>query len=398
MSRGGQMGGQMAEMPACAGARVAVTRLMLTNFRSYGMLDLKIDAQHVVLTGPNGAGKTNVLEALSMLAPGRGLRGVRLGDLARHAPGDETQRPWAVSATLSLPAGETQLGVGYLPGSDDAGVTKRAVRIDGVPVSNPAQLAERIRLIWLTPSMDRLFIDGVSERRRFLDRLIASFDPAHARRWGAYEIAMRERLGALRAGAQAAWLNALERTMAEHAVSVAASRLAGVQCLARVMDEQRASVFPRADIAVAGDIEGSLGRSAAVEVEDELAARLAQSRSSDAESGRTGAGPHLTDFVVRHHEKGREAQDCSTGEQKALLIRLVLASAALPAPGAPETPILLLDEVAAHLDETRRRALFDEIDALKIQTWMTGTDVSAFAPLDGRAQFRRVADGQIRPH
>ena len=392
------LGGQMAEVPARAQPRVAVTRLMLTNFRSYGMLDLKVEAQHVVLTGPNGAGKTNVLEALSMLAPGRGLRGVRLGELARHAPGDRTQRPWAVSATLGGPSGDTQLGVGYMPGLDDAGVTKRAVRVDGVALSNPAQLAERIRLIWLAPSMDRLFIDGVSERRRFLDRLIASFDPAHARRWGAYEIAMRERLSALRSGAQAAWLKALERTMAEHAVSVSASRFAGIQCLTRAMDDQRASMFPRADIALSGTVEALLRRSAAVEVEDEFAAALALSRASDAESGRTSAGPHLTDFVVRHHEKGREAQACSTGEQKALLIRLILASAALPAPGAPDTPILLLDEIAAHLDETRRRALFDEIDALKIQTWMTGTDVSAFATLEGRAQFRRVADGQIRPH
>jgi DNA replication and repair protein RecF len=390
-------GGQMADMPVRAQARVAVTRLMLTNFRSYGMLDLKVEAQHVVLTGPNGAGKTNVLEALSMLAPGRGLRGVRLSELARHAPGDQTQRPWAVSATLNGPGGETQLGVGYMPGGDEAGATKRAVRVDGVALANPAQLAERIRLIWLAPSMDRLFIDGVSERRRFLDRLIASFDPAHARRWGAYEIAMRERLGALRNGAQAAWLKALERTMAEHAVSVCASRLAGIQSLSRAMDEQRASAFPRAEIAVAGTVEGALSRSPAVEVEDEFAAMLAQARLSDAESGRTGAGPHLTDFVVRHHEKGREAQACSTGEQKALLIRLILASAALPAPGAPELPVLLLDEIAAHLDEVRRRALFDEIDALKIQTWMTGTDVSAFAALDGRAQFRRVVDGQIRP-
>lgn len=391
------LGGQIAELPANAQARVAVTRLMLTNFRSYGMLDLKTDAQHVVLTGPNGAGKTNVLEALSMLAPGRGLRGVRLGDLARRMPGDETQRPWAVSATLTGPAGDTQLGVGYMPGNDDSSVTKRAVRIDGVPVGNPAQLAERVRLIWLAPSMDRLFVDGVSERRRFLDRLIASFDPAHARRWGAYEIAMRERLGALRAGAQSAWLNALERTMAEHAVSVSASRLAGVQRLSRIMDEQRASAFPRADIALAGKIETLLGSSPAVEVEDLFAANLAQTRSSDIDAGRTSVGPHLTDFVVRHHEKGREAQACSTGEQKALLIRLILASAALPAPGAPEAPILLLDEIAAHLDEVRRRALFDEIDALKIQTWMTGTDASAFVALDGRAQFRRVADGQIRP-
>ena len=395
-------GGQMAEVPARGQPRVAVTRLMLTNFRSYGMLDLKVEAQHVVLTGPNGAGKTNVLEALSMLAPGRGLRGVKLGELARHAPGDQTQRPWAVSATLGGPSGDTQLGVGYMPGNDDggsngAGVTKRAVRVDGVALSNPAQLAERIRLIWLAPAMDRLFIDGVSERRRFLDRLIASFDPAHARRWGAYEIAMRERLGALRSGAQAAWLKALERTMAEHAVSVSASRLAGVQCLARAMDDQRASLFPRADIALSGTVEALLGRLAAVEVEDEFAATLALSRSTDTESGRTSVGPHLTDFVVRHHDKGREAQACSTGEQKALLIRLILASAALPAPGAPDSPVLLLDEIAAHLDETRRRALFDEIDALKIQTWMTGTDQSAFAALDGRAQFRRVADSQIRP-
>ncbi|MCE9524091.1 MAG: DNA replication/repair protein RecF [Alphaproteobacteria bacterium] len=390
-------GGQMVQVAAQVKARVAVTRLMLTNFRSYGMLDLKVEAQHVVLTGPNGAGKTNVLEALSMLAPGRGLRSVKLNDLARHLPGDETHRPWAVSATLTVPAGETQLGVGYMPGGDSAGTTKRAVRVDGVTLSNPAQLAERIRLIWLTPAMDRLFIDGVSERRRFLDRLIASFDPAHARRWGAYEIAMRERLSAVRSGAQAAWLTALERTMAEHAVSVAASRLAGVQSLMRAMDEQRASAFPRAIIAVAGDIEGSLLRSPAVEVEDEFAATLGRSRSIDADSGRTSVGPHLTDFVVRHHEKGREAQASSTGEQKALLIRLILASAALPAPGAPEAPVLLLDEIVAHLDETRRRALFDEIEALKIQTWMTGTDVSAFAAFDGRAQFRRVADGQIRP-
>ena len=390
------VGGPMAEAPARAGARVAVTRLMLTNFRSYGMLDLKIDARHVVLTGPNGAGKTNVLEALSTLSPGRGLRGARLGDMARSVPGDQTLRPWAVSATLGAPAGETQLGVGFLPGGDDQAVTKRAVRIDGVPVSNPAALAERVRLIWLTPQMDRLFIDGVSERRRFLDRLIASFDPVHARRWGAYEIAMRERLGALRSGASSAWLSALERTLAETAVVVGVSRLEGLARLASAMDEQRASVFPRADVALSGLIEGQLQSLAAVEVEDQFAAMLATARASDADAGRTSAGPHLTDFVVKHREKGRPAQECSTGEQKALLIRLILGGASLPAPGAPDTPILLLDEVAAHLDEGRRRALFDEIDALNVQAWLTGTDAPAFAGLEGRAQFRRVAEGQIR--
>lgn len=390
------LGEVRAEVMPRARARVAVTRLMLTNFRSYGMLDLKVEPGHVVLVGPNGAGKTNVLEALSTLAPGRGLRGAKLGDMARSLPGENVARPWAVSATLGAAAGETQLGVGYLPGGEDA-VTKRAVRIDGVPVANPAALAERVRLIWLAPSMDRLFLDGVSERRRFLDRLIASFDPAHARRWGAYEIAMRERLSALRSGAQGAWLNALERTIAETGVVVAVSRLEGLARLVRSMEEQRASVFPRADVAMAGTIEGLLENVAAVDVEDQFASMLASSRAADAEARRTSFGPHLTDFVVKHREKGRPAQECSTGEQKALLIRLVLASAGLPAPGAPETPVLLLDEIAAHLDEGRRRALFDEIDALEVQAWMTGTDAPAFAALDGRAQFKRVGDGQIRP-
>jgi DNA replication and repair protein RecF len=385
-----------AEAAPRANARVAITRLMLTNFRSYGMLDLKVEPGHVVLVGPNGAGKTNVLEALSTLAPGRGLRGAKLGEMARSQPGESGPRPWAVSATLAAPAGETQLGVGFLPGGEEA-IAKRAVRVDGVPVANPAALAERVRLIWLAPSMDRLFTDGVSERRRFLDRLIASFDPAHARRWGAYEIAMRERLSALRAGAQSAWLNALERTIAETGIVVAVSRLEGLARLAGAMEEQRASVFPRAEIAVAGTIETLLERHAAVDVEDQFAALLAQSRGADAEARRTSAGPHLSDFVVKHREKGRPAQECSTGEQKALLIRLVLASAGLPAPGAPETPVLLLDEIAAHLDEGRRRALFDEIDALNVQAWMTGTDAPAFAALEARAQFKRVGDGQVRP-
>jgi DNA replication and repair protein RecF len=390
-------GGPRLELSPRAAARVAVTRLMLTNFRSYGMLDLRVEPQHVVLVGPNGAGKTNVLEGLSMLAPGRGLRGARLGEMARTAPGEAAGRPWAVAATVTSGGMETQLGVGYMPGGEEAGVAKRAVRVDGVPVANPAQLAERVRLIWLTPSMDRLFIEGASERRRFLDRLIAGFDPAHARLWNAYEGAMRERIGALRAGAQAAWLNALERTMAEAAVALGASRLAGLARLERVIEGQRASSFPRADIAIAGAIEHQLACAAAVEVEDAFVGQLAAARAADADAGRTSVGPHLSDFVVRHHGKGREAQACSTGEQKALLIRLILAGATLPAPGGMETPVLLLDEIAAHLDEARRKALFDEVDALGVQAWMSGTDDAAFSALDGRARFYRVADGHVRP-
>lgn len=387
----------LAELPTRDSTRVAVTRLMLTNFRSYGMLDLRTDGSHVVLVGPNGAGKTNVLEALSMFAPGRGLRGARLSELSRSVPGGSNDRPWAISATLSLANDETQIGVGYLPGSQETGVPKRTVRRDGVPVGNVAQLAEHIRLIWLSPAMDRMFVEGVSERRRFLDRLIASFDPLHARRWAQFEAAMRERIGALRSGGARGWLRALERTMAETGVAVAASRLAGVQQLVRAIDEQGSSSFPRANLALAGFIENALGTRPAVDIEDEYAEKLEQLRDKDLEAGRTSVGPHVTDFLVSHREKGRAADMCSTGEQKALLIRLMLACASLPAPGAPDKPVLLLDEIAAHLDDTRRRALFDEIDGLRLQAWMTGTDAVVFAGLEGRAQFKRVADGQIRP-
>lgn len=387
----------LAQAPTRAHERVAVTRLMLTNFRSYGMLDLRLNGSHVALIGPNGAGKTNVLEALSMFASGRGLRGAKLGELARSMPGEASDRPWAVSASFVSTGNEFQVGVGYLPGGADSGTPKRTIRMDGVPINNVSQLAEHVRLIWLSPAMDRLFVEGVSDRRRFLDRLIASFDPTHARRWTQFESAMRERIGALKAGGNNGWLRALERTMAEAAVALAASRLSGVQQLARAIEDLRASSFPRADISIAGSLEGALVNRAAVDVEDEYADALEQARGRDVEAGRTSAGPHLTDFLVRHKEKGRSASDCSTGEQKALLIRLVLGCASMSAPGAPERPILLLDEVGAHLDEMRRRALYDEIDALGVQAWMTGTDAVVFSGLEKRAEFKRVSDGHVRP-
>jgi len=393
----GLVGGQsIAEHAAQARPGVAVTRVMLTNFRSYAGLELNVDRRIVVLTGPNGAGKTNLLEALSTLAPGRGLRGARLSDLSRSPPGDTRLRPWAVAATVTSTYGDTQLGVGFMPGPDDGAQMKRSVRIDGVPVGSPAAFAERLRLVWLVPAMDRLFHDGAAERRRFLDRLIISFDPAHARRWGAYETAMRERISALKNGAAANWLDALERTMAENAIAVAASRREGTKRLAAVMSESRISAFPLAQIALEGAVEAMLETMPAVEAEDAFALMLARERHGDGEAGRTAIGPHLTDLIVYHREQGREAKACSTGEQKALLIRLVLAGAAVPAAGAPEAPVLLLDEITAHLDEARRRALFDEVDALGVQAWATGTDASAFSALDGRAQFLRVGDGAVR--
>lgn len=391
----------VAVVPARSDMRVAVTRLMLTNFRSYGMLDLKCEPATVVLVGPNGAGKTNVLEALSMFAPGRGLRGARLGEMTRTtgvAVADPAaERPWAISATVSTPFGSFQAGVGYLPGQGGGDASKRTVRMDGAPVSGIAQLAEHMRLIWLSPSMDRIFLEGVSERRRFFDRLVSSFDPLHARRYSAYETAMRERVSALRAGAGEPWLAALEQTMAETGVAVAASRMAGLARIAGAMEGPVASGFPQATVALSGILESGLQTRAAVDLEDVFLARLRANRARDLDAGRTAEGPHATDFVVTHREKGRAAAQCSTGEQKALLIRLVLATASLPAPGAPDRPILLLDEIAAHLDDTRRRSLFDEIDGLGAQAWLTGTDPQMFAGLDGRAQFRRVTDGQVRP-
>ncbi len=207
---------------------------------------------------------------------------------------------------------------------------------------------------------------------------------------------MRERIGALKNGASAKWLDALERTMAENAIAIAASRREGTRRLIAAMEMSRASVFPMADVALEGTVEALLETLPAVEAEDQFAQTLAVQRGADADAGRTAVGPHLTDLIVHHRERGREARACSTGEQKALLIRLILAGAAVPAAGAPEAPVLLLDEIAAHLDETRRRALFDEIDALGVQAWLTGTDRSQFSALEGRAQFLRVGDGAVR--
>ena len=306
-----------------------------------------------------------------------------------------TPGKWTQVLVRLVPAAAVLLVFGFLARGRFRAI-ESLTWIDGAPVANVAQLADYVRLIWLSPSMDRLFVEGVSDRRKFLDRLISSFDPLHAKRWAQFESAMRERIGALRSGGNASWLRAQERTMAEAGVVVAASRLAGVGRLAVALESLHASVFPKADIGVSGWIENELATRPAVDVEDEYTARLERSRDKDLESGRTSDGPHLTDFLVRHREKSRSASLCSTGEQKALLIRVVLGCASLQAPGAPDKPILLLDEIAAHLDDARRRALFDEIDALNVQAWITGTDAFTFSSLEGRAQFKRVADGQIR--
>ena len=346
-----------------------------------------------MLTGSNGAGKTNVLEALSFLAPGRGLRRAKAEDLLRAGSG---QAPWGVAASVRTPEGDVEIGTGRDPDAALAGREKRLVRIDGQTARGQVELAEHMSAVWLTPQMDRLFLEGASARRRFLDRLIYGFDPAHAGRVSAWEKAARERNKLLGDGNRdASWLKALEGTMAEKGVAVAAARLDMAVRLDAAC--QRAEgPFPRAKVAVSGTVEGWLadGRPA-LEAEDRLGDILARSRDDDARSGSASDGPNRSDMAVTHIAKDMPAGLCSTGEQKALLIAIVLADARLRAAERGAPPVLLLDEVAAHLDEERREALFHEIEALGGQAWLTGTDETAFAPLKGRAKFLRVEDAVV---
>jgi DNA replication and repair protein RecF len=369
-----------------------VTRLALTDFRCYRGLRLTVDARPAVLTGPNGAGKTNLLEAISFLAPGRGLRRAKLGDCDRIGA---ATGPWAVAATLATPLGPVDIGTGREPAGQEG--ERRVVRIAGETRRGQAALAEYVSIAWLTPQMDRLFMEGAGPRRRFLDRLVFGFDPGHARRLAAYDHGLRERAQLLAEGARdATWLAALEDGMARDGVAVAAARREQVERLNRAQD-LRHGPFPAADLALKGTVEAWLGEMPALAAEDRLRALLADSRRRDAEAGGAADGPHRTDLVARHLIKGRPAAQCSTGEQKAMLIAIVLADARLQAEARGSAPILLLDEVAAHLDEARRRALFDELLALGGQAWLTGTDAALFEPLGTRAQHFRVFDATIHP-
>lgn len=365
---------------------LAVLRLKLSDYRGYADARIEVGRQSVVLTGLNGAGKTNILEALSMLAPGRGLRRARLSDLDRQGGG-----AWAISAKLQRGT-DDPVDVGT--GRDPEGSDKRVVRIDAKPVRGQAQLAEIGAIQWLTPQMDGLFIGSAGDRRRFLDRLVTGADPDHAGRLAAYDQAQRERLRLLREGrADPTWLDALEDTMARHGVAVAAARRERVHALDGAT--VGSGVFPQAALRLAGSVESWLDEIPALEAEDRLKARLAQNRRIDGESGMTAEGPHRSDLDVTHVARGQAARLCSTGEQKALLLSIQLANARLVKANTGAAPLLLLDEVAAHLDETRRAALFQEIQVLGSQAWLTGTDAQLFRPLRGLGQFLRVADASI---
>ena len=381
-------------------ARVAVRSLSLSGFRNYTSARLQLDGRPVVLTGDNGAGKTNLLEALSFLAPGRGLRGARLGDVSRH-DADEGAG-WAVAAVLDAPHYSempVRIGTGLSAFPEGQQPQRRVVRIGGVNQSSSSALLQVLGVIWLTPEMDRLFADGKSGRRQFFDRLVLGFDAEHGGRLNAYEKARQERsrllFGELQGRrADPNWLDALEAAMAEHGVAVAAARQEALRLLQQALAASQGP-FPRAELALEGELENGLGSSPAIDVEDSFREALRSGRRRDREAGRALQGPHRSDLLVWHGESMTPAAICSTGQQKALLISIILANARLMTARATP-PLLLLDEVAAHLDERRRAALFDAIGDLGVQAWMTGADCGLFSALGGRAQYFTAARGSIR--
>jgi DNA replication and repair protein RecF len=353
-----------------------LAHLALSDFRSYADLALPVDAPLIALAGENGAGKTNILEAISLLSPGRGLRRAEFADMARSGAGGG----FAVSVRL---ANDTQIGLG-LGEPDETGRRSRIQRINGAPSSSLTAVSEHVRVVWLTPEQDGLFRGSAGDRRRFLDRLVLAIDAEHGARVNALERALRDRNRILdERPHDAGWLDAIERQVAELGVAVAAARAEAVTRLGALIEETRddASPFPWAMLALDGELDRLVAALAAVDAEDAYQALLKQNRPRDKAAGRTLIGAQATDLKVRHGPKDIAAGQGSTGEQKALLVGLVLAHARLVAAMSGLAPIVLMDEIAAHFDPRRRTALYEALGELGCQVWMTGADESLFRDL-----------------
>ena len=356
----------------------AITRLALTDFRSHTAMSMLAAPGAVVITGENGAGKTNILDAISLLGPGRGLRGAALSDAARSSgPGG-----WSVAATLETTGGAVEIGTGTAASAPE----RRIVRINGA-ASSAATLGDWLALVWLTPAMDRLFADTPAARRRFLDRLVLALHPGHGRETLRYDAAMRARTRLLTGDTPADphWLAALEAAMAEHGDAITAARSETVAALAAALAVAPDGPFARPRLALGG------------EAVPDLAAALARNRAADAAAGRALIGPHRGDLLVTHIAKDEPAARGSTGEQKALLIAIILAHADLVAARTGRPPLLLLDEIAAHLDAARRAALFDRLAATGSQVWMTGTESALFTGVGPAATRLHVENGVLKP-
>jgi DNA replication and repair protein RecF len=368
-----------------------IHRLTLTHFRNYRAAGLETRGNMVALVGPNGAGKTNCLEAISFLSPGRGLRRATLEDVADNQ-GDGS---WAVSAEVEGALGLATLGTGIeAPRGESSG---RRCRIDRENVNSAAAFGDHLRMVWLTPAMDGLFTGAASERRRFFDRLVLAIDSEHSSRVSALDRSLRSRNRLLEVrNFDDHWCDAIERETAELAVAVAALRgQTALKLAAMLRTRGHASAFPAAEIALDGWMENALLSEPATAVEDRYRKILREARPRDAAAGRTLDGPHLTDLQVIYAPKNMPARDASTGEQKALLIGLVLAHASLVIEMTGIIPLLLLDEVVAHLDPARRSALFRELAKLGAQVWLTGADPAAFAEIGGFGDVFEVENGRI---
>jgi DNA replication and repair protein RecF len=369
-----------------------ILKLKLSNFRSYRQASLDLEGRTALFLGPNGAGKTNILEAVSFLTPGRGLRRATLEDVAAT----EGDGSWAVAAEIDGALGETALGTGIeAPSGDES--PQRKSRIDREPASSATAFAEHLRVIWLVPEMDGLFLGPASERRRFLDRLVLAIDAEHSARVSGLDRALRSRNRLLEEqNFDSKWMDAIEHEVAELAVAVAAARSETVKRLAAEIEANRESEsgFPTAQIALDGEVERALEVESATEVEERYRERLRDNRPRDRAAGRTLEGPHRSDLIVLHQEKAIEAARASTGERKALLVGLILSHARLVTSMHGLAPVVLLDDVAAFLDVERRAALFKSLESLGAQVLVTGVDESAFSALDPEAVRFRVTPGE----
>ena len=371
----------------------ALIDLSLSDFRSYAQASLRFDGASAYFFGPNGAGKTNLLEAISFFAPGRGLRSALAAEAGRREPGEAKGRAWGVSLQLEGALGPVQIGTGL----ERMGSTRRIVRIDGETVA-PGRLLEHLRLVWLSPAQDRLFLDGRAERLKFFDRLVFADTPSHAVQVGLYEKALKARLRLLTEGQHdPVWLEGLEKQLSAAGIEILKARQATLETLQAEIDGRGDRPFPRAVLSLLGPSDGlARGKALGDLSEGDLMAGFLASRSRDGASGRSLYGPHRCDLYVLHREKNRPAAEGSTGEQKALILNLVLAQGArLSRVNSAPNPLILLDEVAAHLDPNRRAALFDETASLGLQTFFTGTEPALFDGLKGRALGVRVEAGGL---
>lgn len=383
------------ETAALAPKEALVRRLTLADFRSYPNLDLSLNTRIVVLTGENGAGKTNLLEALSLLSPGRGLRHVELSELARTGGSGG----FAIFAEIETQNGAVQLGTGAEP--QPGAPLQRKFRLNRAPAASIRAFCEHLRVLWLTPQMDGLFSGPAGGRRRFLDRLVLAIDTNHGTRVNAFERALRSRNRLLEDGpaADRRWLDAIEREAAGLAVAIAAARAETVAKLSALIDKIRdsASVFPWAGLALEGDVERLVAQHPSLVAEEIYCGWLRENRLRDAQAGRALIGPQAANLCVRHGPKRILAAQASTGEQKALLAGLVLAQARLVAAVSGMAPLLLLDEIAAHFDPLRRDALFEALKDLPGQVWLSGADPAIFKAIEHRAQLLTVCPGMVTP-